>query len=71
MCKPVSEPVRINTRISKDANDWLDRKSAEMAVSKSSLVNFAVQKYITEHEVVAGMPLILKKLEELGVDINE
>lgn len=61
--------VRINTRISDSANEWLDKKSIEMAVSKSALINFAIENYIKENEVVQGLPKILKELEKHGIKI--
>lgn len=62
------EPARINTRISYDTNKWLDKKSKELAISKSALVAMAVENYRKETETVAAMPLLLEKLRELGID---
>lgn len=64
------EPVRINTKISARANDWLDKKSKETALSKSALMNIALENYIKETEVVHGFPAILKALEEHGITID-
>lgn len=66
----MNSPVRINTRISHDLNEWLDRKSLEMAISKSALVNIAVENYRKEVETVAALPALLKKLEEMGIEIE-
>lgn len=63
------EPARINTRISADTNDWLDRRSKEVALSKSALINIAVENYRREVETVKVMPDIVKKLKEIGVQI--
>jgi hypothetical protein len=63
-------PVRLNTRISADTNDWLDRKSREMAISKSALVALAVENYRKEVETVSNLPALLKKLEEMGLDFR-
>jgi len=63
--------VRLNTRVSHDLNEWLDRKSYEMAISKSALVAIAVENYRKETETVALMPTLLRKLEELGIDVNK
>lgn len=59
-------PVRINTRISDRANEWLDRKSLEMAISKSALISLAIEHYIKETEVVHTLPNVLRELERLG-----
>lgn len=42
------EPVRINTRISYETNKWLDKKSKDLAISKSALVAIAVDNYRKE-----------------------
>lgn len=63
--------VRLNTRVSADTNDWLDRKAEEMAISKSALVAIAVENYRKEVETVNALPEILKKLEEMGFDFKQ
>lgn len=62
--------VRVNTRISDRANEWLDKKSAEMAVSKSALINMAIENFIKEMEVVHTLPSLMKELEKLGVKVD-
>lgn len=62
--------VRINTKISDRANEWLDKKSEEMALSKSALVNIAVENYIKETEMVHGLPKLVRTLEEHGIKMN-
>lgn len=68
--KPKNEPVRVNTRISKRANEWLDRKSAEMSMSKSALINVAIENYIKEMDVVQYMPEIMDELRKQGINIG-
>lgn len=65
------KPVRLNTRVSSRLNDWLDKKSAEMGVSKSALVAMAVEHYRTQIETVDVMPNLLKKLEEVGIKVSD
>jgi hypothetical protein len=65
------KPVRINTRISQSLNDWLDKQSAEMAISKSALVAIAVENYRKEKETVEGLPILLKKLEQMGIEMGD
>lgn len=68
---PMARPaVRINTRVSADTNDWLDRKAEEMALSKSALVSIAVENWKKEIETVQNLPQLLKKLEEMGIDFK-
>lgn len=66
----MEKPVRVNARISRRANDWLDKKSEEMALSKSALISIAVENYIKETEVVHGFPKILEELEKHGITIK-
>lgn len=49
------EMVRVNTRISKTLNDWLDEESAKTGLSKSSLIMMAAENYRKEKEVMASM----------------
>lgn len=62
---------RINTKISDRANEWLDTKAEEMALSKSALINIAIENYIKETEVVHGMPKLVKALEEHGIKVDK
>lgn len=62
------EMVRINTRISSVANDWLDNRAAETGLSKSALVMLAVESYIQQTQVVksmADMNSLMEKLEAI------
>lgn len=61
---------RVNTKISDRANEWLDQKAEEMALTKSALINIAIENYIKEVEVVHGMPKLIKTLEQHGIKIG-
>lgn len=63
-------PVRLNTRVSADLNEWLDKKSEEMAISKSALVAIAVENYRKEVETVTNLPELLRRLEAMGLDFK-
>ena len=63
-------PVRVNTKISARANSWLDSKSREMAISKSALINIAIENYIKETEVLHGLPKLIKELEKHGIELK-
>lgn len=47
--------VRVNTRISGKANEWLDNQSQETGVPKSTLILLAIENYIREKEAMAMM----------------
>lgn len=49
------EMVRVNTRISEKANNWLDSESNKTGIPKSTLILLAVENYIREKEVIQGM----------------
>lgn len=59
----IKSPVRLNTRVSYDTNEWLDQKSEEMAISKSALVAIAVENYRKETDTLSSLPLLLQKLQ--------
>lgn len=58
-------PVRVNTRISARYNDWLDQRSVETSVSKSALINLAIENYIAQSEMTMNMREMLDKVEGL------
>lgn len=49
------EMVRVNTRISGAANEWLDNQSLNTGVPKSTLILLAIENYIREKEAIAMM----------------
>lgn len=64
----MAEMVRVNTRISKTLNDWLDKQTAETGIPKSTLVMLALENYYREREAmqtVNNLSVVMKKLEEL------
>lgn len=65
----MEESVRINVRVPVEINEWLDAESKRTGVPKSSLVYFAVEKYIEQKQGLKSMsdfPELIKKLEELS-----
>lgn len=66
----MSNMVRVNTRIGKDANHWLDSESERTGVPKSTLIHLAVEQYIQQREAVQRMADIgdlvaaIERLEE-------
>lgn len=64
----MAEKVRVNTRISKQLNDWLDKRSKETGYSKSTLVMLALENYYQQTEVVekmGDMATIYQELQEI------
>lgn len=71
MTDKTDKSIRLNTRVSSKLNDWLDKKSAEMGISKSALVAMAIEHYRVQLETVDVMPNLLKKLEEIGIGVSD
>lgn len=60
-----SDTVRVNCRIGATENAWLDAESKRTGISKSSLVQMAVESYIIDrHENESIMQRVAEKLEE-------
>lgn len=55
--------VRINARIGKTLNDWLDVESAKTGVPKSTLIHLALEQYINQKEALNVSRDIFKLLE--------
>lgn len=49
------EMIRVNTRINKTANDWLDQMSKTTGIPKSTLISIAIEKYKKEAEEKGGV----------------
>ena len=65
--------VRVNTRVSKPVNEWLDKRSEETGVPKSTLIFLAIENYKKENDVMemmGDMGSIMQKLEELQVAVQ-
>lgn len=65
--------VRVNARISKTTNDWLDAESRKTGFSKSQLLMLAAESYRKEREVIEGMADmsdIYKKLQDLEAAVK-
>lgn len=64
----MTEMVRVNTRISKNLNEWLDMQSADTGMPKSTIIMLALENYYRENEVMrnmSDMSSIMEKLDEL------
>lgn len=62
------EMVRVNTRISSTLNEWLDKRSANTGMPKSTIVMLALEEYRKQEEVIesmADMNSVMEKLQQL------
>lgn len=66
------ERVGMNLRLSPEKNNWLNKRAAEMGISKNGLVTLIIDKYIDDDNMKKFLPEILKlkdEFEKNGVDI--
>ena len=63
--------VRVNTRIGVHHNDWLDKESARTGVSKSGLIQLAIDSYKMQNEAIHTLDEMVKKIENLENLIEE
>lgn len=64
----MAEMVRVNTRISVVLNEWLDKRSDDTGVPKSTLIFLALEQYMQQTEAMGKMGelnTLLQKLNEL------
>lgn len=69
-----AEMIRVNTRISKTLNDWLDKRSEETGMPKSTLVMLALENYYQQVEVMKNMSdlgSVMAKIDELQEMVKE
>ena len=57
--------IRINTRIGKKHNDFLDKESSETGMSKSAIVQLAVDQYMMQRQSIATLTTLVEKIESL------
>lgn len=57
--------VRVNTNISKKINNWLDHRSYESGISKSSLIQLALESYFNQQEAMEYLPELTKSMDKL------
>lgn len=64
----MAEMVRINTRISKTLNEWLDQQTEETGVPKSTQVMLALENYRREKvtmDKLSEVNIFMQKLQEM------
>lgn len=64
----MAEMVRVNTRISANLNEWLDKRSEETGVPKSTLIFLALEQYMQQIETMGKMQdlkILMDKIEQI------
>lgn len=70
----MADIVRVNTRISKKLNEWLDQRSKETGHSKSTLIMLALENYYQQNEVMdrmQDMTYLMKSIEEIKEQLGK
>lgn len=67
----MSEMVRVNTRISKKLNDWLDEYSKESGVPKSTLIHLALENYVNQKIMLEQMPKMQQMLSMMFENVTQ
>ena len=66
--------VRLSVRVSKENNDYLDKKSMQTGISKSELVQIAVEQYRQQAEAVSAMnnmEVLFEQLEKIQDEVAD
>lgn len=64
--KQVPGLFRLNVRVSQKQNTWLEDESAETGLSKSALVQLAVENYIQQKKTVDAMGTMNELIDKLA-----
>jgi succinate dehydrogenase/fumarate reductase flavoprotein subunit len=65
--------ARINVAIADELNEWLANRSKEMHISKTALVNLALEQYMQSYKVISqseGLGELVKKMQEIEKALN-
>lgn len=65
------EAVRVNSRISAEINDWLDKRSKETGVPKSSLIHIALEQYMMQVRSMNALELNQGTLKQLFEKVEQ
>lgn len=72
--KMAEKLVRVNSRIGAKQNAWLDKESEETGISKSSLMQMALENYIGQKDAVSAMnnmSAMYEKVTSLESELRE
>ena len=62
----VDELVRLHVRVSKENNEYLEKKSAATGISKSALVQISVEHYRSQEQAITAMNNMQAMYDELS-----
>ena len=66
--KKMAEMVRVNTRISKNLNDWLDEQTEETGLPKSTQIMLAIEMYQQQKQAkgqLTELSILIEKMQGL------
>lgn len=65
---------RVNSRLGYTQNAWLDAESERTGISKSGLIQLAVEQYIAQKQSLdlmsEGFPMMLEKMDEIQKNLE-
>lgn len=67
----MADLIRVNTRIGEHHNGFLDDYSKETGISKSGLIQIAVDRFMRETKTISSMEQMMNKLQELETKIEK
>lgn len=65
---------RVNSRLGYTQNAWLDEESKRTGISKSSLIQIAVEQYIAQKQALnamGDMSVMIEKLENIELAMKK
>lgn len=65
--------ARLNVAVADELNEWLANRSKEMHISKTALVNLALEQYMQSYKVIAqsdGIGDLVKKMQDIENALN-
>lgn len=70
----MAEMIRVNTRVRKDLNDWLDEQSELTGLPKSTQIMMAIEMY-QQQKMAKGqlndLAVLIEKMEELAKKVDD
>ena len=70
----MAEMIRINTRVSPEMMDWMDKRSEETGIPKSTIIMLALEDYRKQHQaldMVSVLGDLVVRLENIEKKIGE
>ena len=65
--------AKLNINISDNLMEWLDMRAKEINVTKTALVNLALEQYMNSYKVIAqadGIGALVKKMKDIEKALN-